>query len=129
MGDRCYPNVLLFTMYEFYRNLYWYYWNGLNPYQRIEIKFKPISADTLQGKYFLHNNLVINAVRKHKEFKCCFACHYPQNPIPALELFPNYKLYPFLKHILYVFHFARLIGCDLAVDEQISYSKVDMCIR
>ena len=31
MGDTCYPNFVPFTMDEFERNLYLYYFNGLNP--------------------------------------------------------------------------------------------------
>ena len=45
------------------------------------------------------------------------------------KLYPNWKFYPFLKNILYVFHFEWLLGCDFAVDEQTIFSKVDMRIR
>ena len=83
----------------------------------------------MQGNDFLHKVFGHNNVRQHKEFKCWFSCQDPRKSIPTRKLYPNWKLYPFLKHILYVFHFARLIGCDLAVDEQTSYSKVDICIR
>ena len=82
MGDTCYPNFMPFTMDEFERHLYMYYINGLNPYPGIGTKFKSRSADTVQGNYFLNNDFGINAVRRHKEFKCCFACQEPQKPIP-----------------------------------------------
>ena len=66
MGDTYYPNCVLFTMDEFERNLYLYYFNGVNPSLSIDIKFKHISVDTMQGKYFLHKGFVSNAVRRHK---------------------------------------------------------------
>ena len=49
MGDTFYPNFLLFTMDEFYRNLCLYYWNSLSTPPRIDIRFKASGADTLQG--------------------------------------------------------------------------------
>ena len=55
MGDTFYPDFVPFTMDEFGRNLYLYYWNGLNPFPRIETKFNTSSAAPLQGKNFLHN--------------------------------------------------------------------------
>ena len=59
-----------------------------------------------------------NAVRRYKEFICCFDCQDLRKPIPTRKLYPSRKLYPFLKHILYVFFFEWLLGCDHDVDEQ-----------
>ena len=50
-------------MDEFERNLYLYYFNGLNPSPRINIKFKSSSADNGQENDFLHRYLVQNVVR------------------------------------------------------------------
>ena len=53
MGDTCYPNFLPFTMDEFERHLYIYYFNGLNPSPRIHMKFISRSAYPVQGDNFL----------------------------------------------------------------------------
>ena len=86
-------------MDEFERHLYLYYRNGLNPPPRLDMKFKPDSADPVQDNDFLHNAFGSNTARQHKEFKCCFECQDLRNPIPARKLYPNWKLYPLLKHI------------------------------
>ena len=39
-------------------------------------------------------------------------------PIPTNKLYPNWKLHPFLKHILSVFRFSWLLDFSLAVDDQ-----------
>ena len=41
-----------------------------------------------------------------------------RNPIPTQKLYPNWKFYPFPKHILSVFNFLWVLVCALAVDEQ-----------
>ena len=119
MGDTRYPNFVPFTMDEFERHLYLYYLNSINPLPRIHMNFNSSSVDPVQVNYFLHNTFGNNDVRRHKEFECCFDCQDPWKPIPKCKLYPNWKLYPFLKHILYVLHFEWLLGCALAVDEQI----------
>ena len=82
------------------------------------MKFKSSSVDPVQGNDFLQKIFGHNAMRRNKEFKCCFACQDPRKPIPTRKLYPNRKLYPFMKHILSVFHFSLLLGCALAVGEQ-----------
>ena len=113
----------------FEHHLYLYYFNGINPYPRIQMKFKSSSADPVQGNDFPHKSFGHNSVRQHKQFKCFFACQDPRKPIPTHKLYPNWKMYSFLKHIFSVFHFSWLLGCALAVDEKILVSKVDMCKR
>ena len=82
------------------------------------MKFNSISEDPLQGSYFLHKIIGHSCVRRHKEFKCCFAFQYMRNLIPTQKLYPNRKLYPFLKHILSVFRFACLLSFSRSVDEK-----------
>ena len=53
MGDTCYPYFVIFMMDEFERHLYIYYFNYLNPSQRIHMKFKSSSYDPVQGNNFL----------------------------------------------------------------------------
>ena len=62
-GDTCYPIFLLFTMDEFERHLYLYYFNGLNPSPRIKKKFKSIIVYPVKGNNFLHNLFCQNDVR------------------------------------------------------------------
>ena len=45
-------------------------------------------------------------------------------PIPSHKLYPNWKLCPFLKHILSVFNFVWLLVCALYVGDQIIGFKV-----
>ena len=92
MGDTCYPHFVPFTMDDFERNLYLYYFNGIKQFPSIEMKFKSRSADNVQSNEFLHNFFVWNAVRQHKDFKCWSACQDPWNPNPARKLYPNWKL-------------------------------------
>ena len=92
--------------------------HGLNPSQRIHMKFKYSSVDPVQGKKFLHKMFGRNNLRRQKEVKCCFAFQDLQKPIPTCKLYPNYKLHPFLKHNLSMLNFAWLLGCALAVDDK-----------
>ena len=57
-------------------------------------------------------------MREHKYFQSCFAGQDLQKPIPAHKLNPNWKLYPFVKRIYFVFHFAWFLGCSVSSDEQ-----------
>ena len=118
MVDMCYPNFVPFTMDEFERNFYMYYWNGLNPSPMIYMKFKPISSNPVQGKDFPHNDFVKKSMRQHNAFHCCFARQDPQKPTPACKLYLNWKLYPFLNHILSVFRFSWFLGGAISVDNQ-----------
>ena len=83
------------------------------------MKFKSRRTYPVQGNDFLQKNFGHNSVRKHKEFKCFFVFQDPCTPIPTQNLYPNWKLYPFLNHILYVLHFEWFLGFSLAVDEKI----------
>ena len=118
IGDTLYPNFLPFKMDEFDRHLYIHYFNDLKPSPRIQMKFNSSSADPVQGNNFLSKIFFHIAVWLHKEFKCCFACQDPWNPIPARNLYLDLKLYSFLKNILYVFRFAWFLGRDLYFDYQ-----------
>ena len=89
MGDTCYPNFVPFIMDLFEHHLYLYYSNGINPYPRIQMKFKSSSADPVQGNDFPHKSFGHNSVRQHKQFKCWFACHDLRKPIPTLKLYPS----------------------------------------
>ena len=95
----------------------------INPFSRIHMKFNSISVDPVQISNFLHKELFWNAVRRHKEFKCWFYCQDTRKPIPTRKLYQNCKFYPFLNHILFVFHFVWLLGCALAVDYQTIFLK------
>ena len=115
MGDTYYPNCVLFTMDGFERHLYLYYFNGLTPSLEIQMNFKPRSFDPMQGNNLLHKKIGCNAVRRHKGFNFCFSCQDQWKPIPTRKLYPNWKLYPLLNHILSVFHFSCLLDYSLAV--------------
>ena len=82
------------------------------------MKFKSRSVDPVQGDDFLQNVSGHNDVRQQKKFKCCVDFQDLPKPITARKLYPNCKFYPFLKHILSMFHFSWLLGCDIAIDEQ-----------
>ena len=82
------------------------------------MKLNSSSVDPVQSNGFLHKICGRNYVRQRKEFKCFSDFQDPQKPIPTRKLYPNYKLYPFLKHILSMFHFAWFLGCALIVYEK-----------
>ena len=106
-------------MDNFEHHLYLYYFNSLNSSPKIQMKFKYISADTVQVNNFLHTRFVHNFVRRHEEYKCWFECQDLWKPIWTYKLYPNLNLYPFLNQILSVFHFSWLLGCVLSIYEKI----------
>ena len=114
-NDTCYPNFVPFTIDEFDRHLYLYCYNGLTPSPMIQMKFKSRSVFPVQGNDYLHNKFGHNAVRRHKGFNFCFSCQDQWKPIPTRKLYPNWKFYPLLNHILSVFHFSCLLDYSLAV--------------
>ena len=57
MGDTWYPNFNPFKMDDLEWHLYLYYFNCLNPYLKIEMRFNTRSADPVQGNNFLYNYL------------------------------------------------------------------------
>ena len=67
MGDTWYPNLVPFPIDEFDQNLYPYYWKFLNPYRMIQVNFNTNSADSVQGKNFMHNDLGRNSVRERNK--------------------------------------------------------------
>ena len=80
--------------------------------------FKSGIADPVQGNKYMGIVFRFNAVQWHKEFKCIFVYQDLWKPTPTRKLSPNWKLYPFLKKILSIFHFVCLIGHYLSVDDQ-----------
>ena len=66
----CYPNFVQFTMDEFERHLYIYYFNCLKQSPRIKMNLESSSAYTVHGNDFLHKKFGHNAVRQKKEFNC-----------------------------------------------------------
>ena len=73
MGDTCYPKFVPFALDEFELHLHFYYFNGLSPSLRIQVKFKSRSVDPVHFNDFLHKISGHNYVRQQKEFKFCFA--------------------------------------------------------
>ena len=59
MGNTCYTNFLPFTIDDFERHLYVYYFNGIKQYPRIEKNFKFSSDGPVQGNNFLHIILAV----------------------------------------------------------------------
>ena len=85
------------------------------------MKFKSQQEDPVNGNDFVHSAFGGKAgksARRHKHFKCFFACVNPLYPTPPRETHPNWKVQPLLKHMLDVSKKAMVMGYNLSVDEQ-----------
>ena len=113
-----YPDFVPFTVEDIRQNIGIYFFNGLNPSPQVEMKFKHPSQDPVHGNAFIYQNFGPNASRRHKHFKSFFAVQDPRINIPTRSLFPNWKIRPLLKWMLFVFQLAWCLGAIFSVDEQ-----------
>ena len=110
-----------FTLIELMRHIGLYLFHGLSPSPQVEMKFKSQQEDPVNGNDFVHSAFGGKAgksARRHKHFKCFFACVNPLYPTPPRETHPNWKVQPLLKHMLDVSKKAMVMGRNLSVDEQ-----------
>ena len=53
-GYKFYPSFQNISVDEFENHLYLYYFNGLNPSPRVQMKFRSPNQDPVQGSTFIH---------------------------------------------------------------------------
>lgn len=116
--DACYPKFKPFDVKEFEKHLYFYYFNGLNPSPRVQMKFKTNDDDPVQGNNFINRVFGSGAGRRHREWKCCFATQDPLVTPPSRKTHPNWKIDPFLKHVQEVSRAGWLLARYFSLDEQ-----------
>jgi hypothetical protein len=119
MGTKSrYPNFTEFTTEEFEQYLYLFFWNGLNPSPRIEMKLETEKKDPIHSSPFLRRELAPNAARRFWEWKCCFATQDPKKDIPSKKTHPNFKVDEYFRQLQRMFRYAWMPGRDLSGDEQ-----------
>ena len=89
---------------------------GLNPAPQLKMKSKSQSSESMQGNDLVFRCIGENFEKRHRQFKRYFAVQHPYLPIPDTNIYPNWKLDPFLKHLNQVFiqavHLPENISCD-----------------
>ena len=116
-----YDEFTNFNLTEFCRHIALYLFQGLSPSPQIEMKFKSNREDPVNGNDFIHTSFGSSSgrsARRHRHFKCFFACVDPTYPTPSRDTHPNWKVHPLLKHILKVSKDAVKLGQHLSCDEQ-----------
>ena len=110
-----------FTLDELMQHTSLYLLQGLSPSPQIDMKFKSQLEDPVNGNDLVHRvfgGRSAKSVRRHKHFKCFFACVNPLIEIPSRETHPNWKIHPLLKHMNEVSKKAVHLGQNLSCDEQ-----------
>ena len=110
-----------FTLDEMMKHLGLYLFQGLSPSPQVEMKFCSQQEDPVNGNDFIHTafgGMTGVSQRRHRHFKSFFTSVDPTIPVPDRNTHPNWKVHPFLKHILDVSQKAIFMGRDLSCDEQ-----------
>ncbi len=116
-----YSDFVPFTLVELMKHIALYLFHGLSPSPQVEMKFKSQKDDPVNGNDFIHmafGSSPWKAIRRHKHFKSFFAAVDPRYPVPNRDRHPNWKVHPFLKHMMKVCQSAMHMGRNLSVDEQ-----------
>lgn len=85
------------------------------------MKFSSAYEDPVNGNEFIHSafgSKPCKSIRRHKHFKAYFCSVDPRLFPPSRRTHPNWKLHPFLKHIMKVSKDAVFMGRCLSGDEQ-----------
>ena len=116
-----YSDFVPFSVSEIKKHIGLYLLQALSPSPQVEMKFSFHMEDPVNG-----NDLVFQSfggvswksIKRHKHFKCFFASVNPMIPTPPRDSHPNWKIHPFLKHIMKVSKEAVVMGRNLSCDEQ-----------
>mmetsp|Transcript_43733 Transcript_43733/g.64212 ORF Transcript_43733/g.64212 Transcript_43733/m.64212 type:complete len:448 (-) Transcript_43733:705-2048(-) len=110
-----------FTLDGLMKHIGLYLFQGLSPSPQVEMKFFSSLEDPVNGNDFIHKSfggMTGVLQRRHRHFKSCFTSVDPTIPVPDRNTHPNWKVHPFLKHILDISQKAVFMGRDLSCDEQ-----------
>ena len=116
-----YSDFSNFSLDELMKHIGLYLFQGLSPSPQVEMKFHPQTEDPVNGNDFIcysFGGKTSNSKRRHRHFKSFFTSVNPSLPVPDRNSHPNWKVHPFLKHILQVSKEAAAIGKNLSCDEQ-----------
>ena len=90
--------------------------NGLAPSTRVEHNFKPQRTDKVHGNDFIYGAFGPNSERRHKHFKCFFACQNPSIEITPRAKYPNWKVRPKITLMNYIYPCVWLLGESIYMD-------------
>jgi hypothetical protein len=82
------------------------------------MKFRPHHEDYVHGNDLCFKVFGRNGARRHQMFKAFFACQDPYKPIPPKKTHPNWKVDPFIAHIMVVAMHAWVLGRNISCDKQ-----------
>ena len=97
-----YKDFKPFTQKELRQHIALYIFNGLAPSPKIEAKLKPQRNDVIHGNDFIYQSFGPNAERRHRHFKCFFACQNPVIDLPPRNWYPNWKICPLIQWINFI---------------------------
>ena len=116
-----YENYVNFTTTELMRHIGLYLLQALSPSPQIDMKFHSQKEDPVNGNDFIHTSfggVAWKSKKRHRHFKAFFTSVNPMLNPPPRESHPNWKVHPFLKHMLYISRKAVFMGRNLSCDEQ-----------
>ena len=93
------PSYVPFTVEEMKKFIGLFVLHGLSPSPQIQQKFKPQSADPVNGNDLVFHAFGRNAEKRLKEFKRYFAVCDPAVHPPSKKDCPNWKVQEFLSHM------------------------------
>ena len=116
-----YSDFTSFSLPELMQHIGLYLLQALSPSPQVDMKFCSQKDDPVNGNDLIHTSFggkAATSQRRHRHFKSFFASNDPCHPVPSRDEAPNWKVHPFLKHILKVSQEAVFMGRDLSCDEQ-----------
>lgn len=115
-GDCC-KDFVSFATKEIRQHLGLYVFQGINASPNIELKFRPQSQDKMHGNDFIYHSFGPNITRRHKHFKCFFACQDPRIDPPNRTADPNWKIRPLISWMNCISPIIWKLACAFSVDE------------
>ena len=106
-----------FTNKEIRQHIGIYILHGLSPSPRVELKFKPQRSDCVHGNDMVYSSFGPNAERRHRHFKCFFACQNPAIALPSRMEYPNWKVRPLIKWLNFICPQAWKLAEAISIDE------------
>ncbi|OEU12697.1 hypothetical protein FRACYDRAFT_243954 [Fragilariopsis cylindrus CCMP1102] len=114
-----YKDFVPFSVRELRSHFGLYVLQGLSPSPRVEYKFKPQTADPVNGNDYVYQSFgqKMNRERRHKHFKAFLSFQDPTMKVPSRDSFPNWKVRPLLQWINHIGPLAWMLGMNISVDE------------